>query len=711
MSSSDKADRRAPQHIGHARSQSTIKRVKMYRERPKRGKRGNLKSSNFHFQDSKPACGPKARLPPDKTLFGGSRFAPQAVLQKVRKDYEEAKNNPLSVVLSTPKFPMSLIQPGKTRRMHLLSADSFENTFGPKAQRKRPKLSFTLNEQDKSAEEESELPFMSVPKKDLQSSADEDDSISLFVKSAMTKQEKYDPEEDSNIIREMEFKDAVRHSMFDKGQSKRIWGELYKVIDASDVVAVVLDARDPFGTRAKHVEKYIKENCPHKHLFFIINKCDLVPTWAVRSYLFLLSKDFPTLAFHANINKPFGKDALFKLLSEFRLLHSDKKHISVGLIGYPNVGKSSVINTLRKKAVCRVAPIPGETKVWQYVALTNGIFLIDCPGIVPPDSSDDDTQLVLKGVVRVENLKDASSHIPMVMEKVKKQYIDALYGISDYSTPNEFLEKLAQKMGRLLKGGEPDIDSVAKVVLADFQRGKIPYFVSPFKERLAAMQKSEGEEEEGGEKEGLQTKAGAAAVGQAGDSASASVSSAKAAGAVKIKQGDAELSVLQAPSGKGAVKQEVEIPKQHLRHIKTALSFDEADAISPFKQAMGKLEEEEEDDDDDDEEEEEEEGKNDEGDVIDDNGQEMESNDVKIEGADQIKLEMDALLDNEIKLSGKENDAANNEKNAENDQNHSDREKGVSGAQKKRKTNEKKEQKHSINEMKKKKSNKGSKHV
>jgi nuclear GTP-binding protein len=73
----------------------------------------------------------------------------------------------------------------------------------------------------------------------------------------------------------------VRQKLFDKGQSKRIWGELYKVVDASDVVAVVLDARDPFGTRARHVEKHVRENCPHKHLFFILNKCDLVPTWAV----------------------------------------------------------------------------------------------------------------------------------------------------------------------------------------------------------------------------------------------------------------------------------------------------------------------------------------------------------------------------------------------------------------------------------------------
>ena len=77
---------------------------------------------------------------------------------------------------------------------------------------------------------------------------------------------------------------AAREPIFTKGQSKRIWNELYKVIDSSDVVIHVLDARDPLGTRCRSVEKYIREEAPHKHLIFVLNKCDLVPTGvAVRS--------------------------------------------------------------------------------------------------------------------------------------------------------------------------------------------------------------------------------------------------------------------------------------------------------------------------------------------------------------------------------------------------------------------------------------------
>jgi nuclear GTP-binding protein len=74
------------------------------------------------------------------------------------------------------------------------------------------------------------------------------------------------------------------------------------------------------------------------------------------------------------------------------------------MVGYPNVGKSSVINALRSKKVCNAAPVPGETKVWQYITLMKRIFLIDCPGVVYAGAGDTDTDAVLKGAVRVESL-------------------------------------------------------------------------------------------------------------------------------------------------------------------------------------------------------------------------------------------------------------------------------------------------------------------
>ena len=149
------------------------------------------------------------------------------------------------------------------------------------------------------------------------------------------------------------FRAGRKHDMFMKGQSKRIWSELYKVIDCSDVVLQVLDARNIPGTRCRHLEVYLKKHAAHKHLVLIVNKCDLVPTWVTKQWVTRLSQTVPTLAFHASMGSPFGKGALITLLRQYAKLHADKKAISVGIVGYPNVGKSSIINTLRKEGVRR----------------------------------------------------------------------------------------------------------------------------------------------------------------------------------------------------------------------------------------------------------------------------------------------------------------------------------------------------------------------
>ena len=100
-------------------------------------------------------------------------------------------------------------------------------------------------------------------------------------------------------------------------------------------------------------------------------------------------------------------------------------------------------------------------------------------GIVPPSKDESDEDKVLKGVVRVEMVQSPSDYIPSILTRCKKEYMVRTYRISDWNSPEDFLEKVAQKSGKLLKGGEPDINTVAKMILNDWQRGKIPFFVPP----------------------------------------------------------------------------------------------------------------------------------------------------------------------------------------------------------------------------------------
>lgn len=431
------------------RDKAKLKHLKMLKDgRPVRNKQGKIIKA-ASFLDRTPE-NPVARVEPNRKWFGNTRVVGQVELEQFREEIVKKKDDPYTMLLRHNRLPMSLVnEQQKASKIQLLKAESFSQTFGKNAQRKRPRLAMG--------------------------------SVEELASVVGEKQDVYDEGADKREADAEAAKYVVEVSdpIFRKGQSKRIWGELNKVIDSSDVIIHVLDARDPQGTRCKNIEKFITASAGHKHLVFLLNKCDLVPSAVASRWVKVLSKEHPTLAFHASITNSFGKGSLIQLLRQFSRLHSDKKQISVGFIGYPNTGKSSIINTLRKKVVCSVAPIPGQTKVWQYVTLMKRIYLIDCPGVVPISTEDDETATVLKGVVRVENVKNPEDHIQGLLDRVKPEHLSRAYEISSWTDSNDFLSKVAIATGKLLKGGEADVSTVAKMVLHDWIRGNIPYYVAP----------------------------------------------------------------------------------------------------------------------------------------------------------------------------------------------------------------------------------------
>ncbi|KAM7421283.1 hypothetical protein PAMA_015434 [Pampus argenteus] len=447
-SSSSNPDRVKGAGGSNMRDRATIKRLNMYRQKQRCNNRGKV-IKPLQYQ-STVAPGTVARVEPNIKWFANTRVIKQSSLQKFQEEMGAVQRDPYRVVMRQSKLPMSLLHDrvkAHNSKVHILDTEGFETTFGPKSQRKRPNL-------------------MVGDVKDL-------------LEQAEASAQSYNEDKDRDLVSEdTGVRNEAREEIFKKGQSKRIWGELYKVIDSSDVIIQVLDARDPMGTRSKSIEAYLKKEKSWKHLIFVLNKCDLIPTWVTKRWVALLSQEYPTLAFHASLTNSFGKGSLIQLLRQFGKLHTDKKQISVGFIGYPNVGKSSVINTLRSKKVCNVAPLAGETKVWQYITLMRRIFLIDCPGVVYP-SEDSESDIVLKGVVQVEKIKNPEEHIGAVLERAKPEYIQKTYRIPTWNSAEDFLEKLAFRTGKLLKGGEPDLSTVSKMVLNDWQRGRIPFFVKP----------------------------------------------------------------------------------------------------------------------------------------------------------------------------------------------------------------------------------------
>lgn len=426
------------------RDKSTIRRLQMYRNfKAKRDKTGKIIKA-APFQSTLPS-GTVARIAPNRKWFGNTRVITQSNLQSFQDEMAKVAKDPYQVVMRRTKLPITLLNSkAKNSRVHILDTESFAETFSQKRRRKRPRLQC--------------------------------EDVSGLVASAEARADAYVVEKDTSLPRDdISVRQLVSEPVFRAGQSKRVWNELYKVLDSSDVLLYVLDARDPMGTRSPHLEKYLKSRKP---IIFILNKVDLVPVPVTKRWKVLLSREYPTLAFHASMRNPFGKGALIGLLRQFGRLHADKKQIAVGVIGYPNVGKSSIINTLRSKLVCKVAPIAGETKVWQYVTLMRRIHLIDCPGVVYP-TGDTEADLVLKGVIRVEYLRQPELYVDTVMARVRPEHLTRQYGVSDWRDTEHFLELVARQAGKLLKGGEPDLACVSKMLLNDFQRGKLPHYAQP----------------------------------------------------------------------------------------------------------------------------------------------------------------------------------------------------------------------------------------
>lgn len=236
---------------------------------------------------------PSARVEPNRKWFSNSRVISQESLSAFRDAIAQKEKDPYTVLLKSNKLPLSLIRDGQDNRVNGLKqhqakmtveTSPFSEVFGPKSSRKRVKLSVSnidelANDTVKSLETYHEK-------------LEEARLLSGELGAAQAEASDMRQADDGVITTAVE-------PIFSKGQSKRIWNELCtsascvhiradlkanfffltdKVIDSSDVILHVLDARDPLGTRCRSVEKYLKEEAPHKHLVFILNKCDLVPT-------------------------------------------------------------------------------------------------------------------------------------------------------------------------------------------------------------------------------------------------------------------------------------------------------------------------------------------------------------------------------------------------------------------------------------------------
>ncbi|KAL4310486.1 hypothetical protein GQ457_01G037680 [Hibiscus cannabinus] len=312
-----------------------------------------------------------------------------------------------------------------------------------------------------------------------------------------------DDEKEQSIEERKGSNESTRIPKARDNSDRAFYKELVKVIEASDVILEVLDARDPLGTRCVDMEKMVMKSGPEKHLVLLLNKIDLVPREAVEKWLKYLREELPAVAFKCSTQeqrsnlgwkssskaaKPsnllqtsdcLGADTLLKLLKNYSRSHEIKKSITVGIIGLPNVGKSSLINSLKRCHVVNVGSTPGLTRSMQEVQLDKNVKLLDCPGVVMLRSVGNDSSIALRNCKRIEKLDDPVGPVKEILKLCPERLLVTIYKIPGFQSVDEFLQNVATVRGKLKKGGIVDVEAAARIILHDWNEGKIPYYTMP----------------------------------------------------------------------------------------------------------------------------------------------------------------------------------------------------------------------------------------
>jgi hypothetical protein len=242
---------------------------------------------------------------------------------------------------------------------------------------------------------------------------------------------------------------------------------LGQIIEVSDIVLEVLDARYPKDMRNKSVEKLIEEK--GKKIIYVLNKSDLT------------RKRYPGLnpkVFVSCKNRKGISELRNKIKNEAEKIRKEGKYerIQVGVIGYPNAGKSSLINLLIRRTSAKIGAEAGFTKGIQKLRLTENILLLDSPGVIPIDdysmtSEEKIAQHVKVGGRSSNQLRDPEFALNEIV-KTDKKALEKFYKIK-FKDAEDLIEKFGKKKGFLKKGGEVNSDRASKAILSDWQLGKI----------------------------------------------------------------------------------------------------------------------------------------------------------------------------------------------------------------------------------------------
>ncbi|XP_034002613.1 large subunit GTPase 1 homolog [Trematomus bernacchii] len=195
-------------------------------------------------------------------------------------------------------------------------------------------------------------------------------------------------------------------------------------------------------------------------------------------------------AFH-NSSRLLHKD---ELLAMFKSVHNATRcregELTVGLVGYPNVGKSSTINTIFRNKKVSVSATPGHTKHFQTLFVEPGLCLCDCPGLTLPSFVSTKAEMICSGILPIDQMRDHVPAISHICQAIPRHVLEGIYGFNiirprededpdRFPSSEELLMAYGYMRGFMTAHGQPDQSRSARYILKDFVNGKLRYCHPP----------------------------------------------------------------------------------------------------------------------------------------------------------------------------------------------------------------------------------------
>lgn len=273
-------------------------------------------------------------------------------------------------------------------------------------------------------------------------------------------------------------------------KTRREIGEDLKLVD---VVVELLDARIPISSQNPEIAKITKG----KKKLVILNKCDLADEKENQNWLkYFESRNIPVCLVDSNSGK--GIDQVIRQIEKMMQIEMDRlaekgrigRKIRVMIVGIPNVGKSSFINRIAKKATAGVGNKPGFTKKKQWIRINEKVELLDTPGVLWPKFESEEVALNLSftGTIKEEildRLEVAYNLVKFLLENHRNIIVEKYKLSNDYieNTLNrdlpeneniyEIMLEMGRKRGCLISGGNVDEEKISKIILDEFKNGKL----------------------------------------------------------------------------------------------------------------------------------------------------------------------------------------------------------------------------------------------